>query len=184
MLVTASDRGDNKGQRAAHSLITWLTFTASILYLVVLIPLNFSYDIAKIVLLIVTKSRTDTTIQCSVTTELNMQFCNGQTRAQPLFSPPCASATYGNARMRRRKNTGPWYALVTQTSKIARWPADLAALHAWNSALTDAIWCICGIKNAHHTQALFSPSFTRIQYVSKHYAPLNTSKQKKVKVVG
>ena len=34
-----------------------------------------------------------------------MQFCNEQTRAQPLFSPPCASATYGSARMSRRKNT-------------------------------------------------------------------------------
>ena len=33
-----------------------------------------------------------------------MQFCNEQTRAQPLFSPPCASATYGSARMSRRKN--------------------------------------------------------------------------------
>ena len=104
MLVTVSDWGDNKGQRATHSLIKWLTFTASILSLVLLIPLNFSYDIVKIVFLIVTKSRTDKTIQCSVTAELNMQFCNEQTRAQPLFSPPCASATYGSARMSRRKN--------------------------------------------------------------------------------
>ena len=104
MLVTVSDWGDNKGQRATHSLIKWLTFTASILSLVLLIPLNFSYDIVKIVFLIVTKSRTDKTIQCSVTSELNMQFCNEQTRAQPLFSPPCASATYGSARMSRRKN--------------------------------------------------------------------------------
>ena len=34
----------------------------------------------------------------------NMQFCNEQIRTQPLFSPPCASATYGSARMCRRKN--------------------------------------------------------------------------------
>ena len=33
----------------------------------------------------------------------NMQFCNEQIRTQPLFSPPCASATYGSARMCRRK---------------------------------------------------------------------------------
>ena len=36
----------------------------------------------------------------------NMQFCNEHIRTQPLFSPPCASATYGSARMYRRKN---WY---------------------------------------------------------------------------
>ena len=109
MLVTVSDWGDNKGQRATHSLIKWLTFTASILSLVLLIPLNFSYDIVKIVFLIVTKSRNDKTIRCSVTAELNMQFCNEQTRAQPLFSPPCASATYGSARMSRRKNRHSLY---------------------------------------------------------------------------
>ena len=33
----------------------------------------------------------------------NMQFCIEQIRT--LFSPPCASATYGSARMCRRKNT-------------------------------------------------------------------------------
>ena len=33
-----------------------------------------------------------------------MQFCNEQIRTQPLFSPPCASATYGSTRMCRRKN--------------------------------------------------------------------------------
>ena len=33
-----------------------------------------------------------------------MQFCNEQIRTQPLFSPPCASATYGSARMCRRKS--------------------------------------------------------------------------------
>ena len=33
-----------------------------------------------------------------------MQFCNEQIRTQPLFSPPCASATYGSARMCRQKN--------------------------------------------------------------------------------
>ena len=34
----------------------------------------------------------------------NMQFCNEQKRTQPLFSPPCVSATYGSARMCRQKN--------------------------------------------------------------------------------
>ena len=34
----------------------------------------------------------------------NMQFCNEQIRTQPLFSPPCASATYGSARMCTWKN--------------------------------------------------------------------------------
>ena len=38
----------------------------------------------------------------------NMQFCNEQIRTQPLFSPPCASATYGSARMCRRKNGDMW----------------------------------------------------------------------------
>ena len=37
-------------------------------------------------------------------TSKNLQFCNEQIRTQPLFSPPCASATYGSARMCRRKN--------------------------------------------------------------------------------
>ena len=36
----------------------------------------------------------------------NMQFCNEQIRTQPLFSPPCASATYGSTRICRRKNWG------------------------------------------------------------------------------
>ena len=35
-----------------------------------------------------------------------MHFCNEQIRTQPLFSPPCASATYGSARVCRRKNFG------------------------------------------------------------------------------
>ena len=69
MLVTVSDRGD-KGQWATHSLIKWLTSTASILSLAVLIPLNFLYDTVKSVSLIATKYRSDTTSQCSVTTEL------------------------------------------------------------------------------------------------------------------
>ena len=43
----------------------------------------------------------------------NMQFCNEQIRTQPLFSPPCASATYGSARMCRRKNK-----LMIQLNKI------------------------------------------------------------------
>ena len=29
----------------------------------------------------------------------NMQFCNGQTWTQPLFSPACLSGIYGSARM-------------------------------------------------------------------------------------
>ena len=39
-----SDQGDNKGQWATHSLIKWLTSTASRLSLVVLILLIFLYD--------------------------------------------------------------------------------------------------------------------------------------------
>ena len=45
-----------------------------------------------------------------------MQFCNAQIRTQPLFSPPCASATYGSARMCRRKNV---YEQMTILSKEA-----------------------------------------------------------------
>ena len=33
-----------------------------------------------------------------------MQFCNEQTRTQPLFSPAFASTTYGSAQMYRQKN--------------------------------------------------------------------------------
>ena len=40
-----------------------------------------------------------------------MQFCNEQIRTQPLFSPPCASATYGSTRICRRKNVA-----------LKRWP--------------------------------------------------------------
>ena len=66
---------------------------------------NFSYDIVKSVFLTVIKSWNDTKSHCSVTAELKyMQFCNEQTRSQPLFSPACPSATYGSARMCRRKN--------------------------------------------------------------------------------
>ena len=36
----------------------------------------------------------------------NMQLCNEQIRTQPLFTPPCASATYSSARMCRGKNNG------------------------------------------------------------------------------
>ena len=43
----------------------------------------------------------------------NMQFCNEQIRTQPLFSPPCASATYGSARMCRRKNCTWWHQAIT-----------------------------------------------------------------------
>ena len=70
MLITVSDRGDNKGQWAPHSLIKWLTSTTSILSLVVLISLNFLYDMVKSVFLIITKSRSDTTSQCSVIADL------------------------------------------------------------------------------------------------------------------
>ena len=38
-----------------------------------------------------------------------MQFFNEQIRAQPLFSPPCASATYGSARICRRKKRRRWF---------------------------------------------------------------------------
>ena len=47
----------------------------------------------------------------------NMQFCNEQIRTQPLFSPPCTSATYGSARMCRRKNGvafGNWVTSYSQ----------------------------------------------------------------------
>ena len=52
---------------------------ASILSWVQLILLNFLYDIVKSVFLIVTKSRSDTTCQCSATTELKyaiLQWAN------------------------------------------------------------------------------------------------------------
>ena len=79
VLITVSDRGDNKGQWATHSFIKWLTSTASVLSLVVLIPLNFLYGIVKSIFLIVRKSRNDATNQCSVTAELKyaiLQWAN------------------------------------------------------------------------------------------------------------
>ena len=53
----------------------------------------------------------------------NMQFCNEQIRTQPLFSPPCASATYGSARMCRRKNCG-----LQPTTRASAVPADRVLL--------------------------------------------------------
>ena len=93
VLITVSDRGDNKCQWATHSLIKWLTSTAFILRLVVLIPLNFLYDKVQSVFLIVGKFESDTTSQCSVTIELKYAIL----WTQPLFSPACTSTTYGNA---------------------------------------------------------------------------------------
>ena len=48
-----------------------------------------------------------------------MQFCNEQIRTQPLFSPPCASATYGSARMCRQKN-------VHTRKESCKWPFCLS----------------------------------------------------------
>ena len=50
----------------------------------------------------------------------NMQFCNEQIRTQPLFSPPCASATYGSARMCRRKNS-LWFTAELFTYGLRAW---------------------------------------------------------------
>ena len=48
----------------------------------------------------------------------NVQFCNEQTRPQPLFSPACASATYGIAQMCRRKNMFiEWHELLWSFEK-------------------------------------------------------------------
>ena len=100
VLVMVSDRGDNKGQWATHSLIKWLTSTASILSWVVQIPLNFYMWKVKSVFLIVTKSGSDTTNQCSVTAKLNyviLQWANKgpanyfhlHVRAPPTAVPGC-----------------------------------------------------------------------------------------------
>ena len=70
---------------------------ACILSFVMRIQLKILHDLDKCVLLIVTKFGSDTKSK-------NMQFCNEQIRTQPLFSPPCASATHGSARIWRRKN--------------------------------------------------------------------------------
>ena len=42
-----------------------------------------------------------------------MQFCNGQIRTQALFWLPCASPTYGSARVCRRKNSCACYVMLT-----------------------------------------------------------------------
>ena len=52
---------------------------ASVLSWVILIPLNFLYDIAKSMFLDVTKSRSDTMNECPVTTEVKyaiLQWAN------------------------------------------------------------------------------------------------------------
>ena len=52
----------------------------------------------------------------------NMQFCNEHIRTQPLFSPPCASATYGSARMCRRKNVPCQYCHISSdASRFLEW---------------------------------------------------------------
>ena len=75
VLVTVSDRGDNKGQWATHSLIKWLTSTTSILSWVILILLNFLCDIVKSFFFIVTKFQRDMMSQCSVTAH-RVKICN------------------------------------------------------------------------------------------------------------
>ena len=77
--ATVSYWGDNIGQWATHSLIKWLTSTASILSLVLSISQNFLYDVVKSVPLIVTKSWSDKTSQWSVTAKLKyaiLQWAN------------------------------------------------------------------------------------------------------------
>ena len=43
-------------------------------------------------------------VTCLLSPSKNIEFCNEQISTWSLFSPPCASATYGSARMCRRKN--------------------------------------------------------------------------------
>ena len=116
-----SDRDDNKGQWATHSLIKWLTSTASILSLVILILLNFLYDIVKSVFLNVKISKG---YEEPVLSYHQVKICkfamSKQLRTQPLFSPACADATYGNAQLCRWKNVAllQWHGLHVCRSQL------------------------------------------------------------------
>ena len=81
-----------------------------------------------------------------LSTSKNMQFCNEQIRTQPLYSPPCASATYGSARMCRRKNVGlnklltkPAYD-VTVMDDLALGGASLLSAHYVPVYLKQSCW--------------------------------------------
>ena len=104
MLVTVSEQGTNKPLGLTESFIKSQNSMACILSFVERIQLKILHDIENCVRLIFTKFRSDTMSHFSVLPSKNMQFCNEQITTQPLFSPPCASATYASARMCRRKN--------------------------------------------------------------------------------
>ena len=77
----------------------------------------------------------------------NMQFCNEQIRTQPLFSPPCASATYDVARMCRRKNCCRRNYMISHKKQ----PRPGRALTIWRllhmlrhfDPLFSGLWIIC-----------------------------------------
>ena len=91
---------------------------ASILSLVILIPLNFLYDIVKSAFLIVTKSGSDTTSQCSVTAELKyaiLQWVN----KDPANTFTCMHERHlGSARMCTRKNAWQSWCVSSKWSYI------------------------------------------------------------------
>ena len=82
---------------------------AYILSFVVQIQLKILHDIDKCVFLIAQNLEVIRRITFLLSPSKNVQFCNEQIRTRPLFSPPCASATYGSARMCRRKNSEELY---------------------------------------------------------------------------
>ena len=94
---------------------------AGILSFVERIQMKILHDIEKCVLLIVTKFGGDTMSHSLLSPSKNMQFCNEQISTQPLFSPPCTSATYGSARMCRRENIFPQFAAISYREYYLFW---------------------------------------------------------------
>ena len=93
----------------------------------------------------------------------NMQFCNEQIRTQPLFSPPCASATYGSARMCRRKNS--------TCSSYTEWkPTCVESMTCWPFSTSLDIVKTCNF-DIYHVAKKWSPA--GLQYLGSAVALLH-----------
>ena len=82
----------------------------------------------------------------------NMQFCHKQIRTQPLFSPPCASATYGSARMCRQKNRS--YSEIIHlhigiTDRLGEHNTELCDCHSPPYMTVGSQWGYSGITHLH-----------------------------------
>ena len=101
-----SVRARCKYRRPAISFIKWLVSMVFILSIVKRIQTEFRFDIKTSVFFIGTKFRGDMKRSCSIVAKSKYASLHlEQTRSQLMFSPACASASYGSTQMNRRKNT-------------------------------------------------------------------------------